>query len=531
MEKLFDAKSESILDITEFAAEALRKNDINPNLIYEYQLLVEEITIKLVDNAKQGAQIKVDVFKHLGGTNIKLTCPGKAIILEQEDEFDFGGKIIEEFGDYIKQSYSAGVNQITFSSSTTESNHFLVQSGIYIGLSLAVALIMNFLLPESAVQWANENIVFPLVSIFAKCLGTVATPVAFFSLAAFLVTLKLTIESDKKLLVLVIRYIATSIAALVFGVIIWDIYKKVGISFDLNMVRTQTDNFMGNTVGEFIEESVAGNLIEPFTGTSPVPMLVMGIILGIAAGSYFGPYGDVARNGLEALNGLFCKMMDVVYNVIPFFLFFALIRGWMDYGFTYYLSLLKNIVILLPGFILLAILYLVELGISGISPLRFIKDYRMILLENLKIGSNIQAMPYNKRTMSRMISLPRDILEKGLKLGSMMNMDGNCVIISMGIMGMIASTGIELSVAKWIMLAFIVILLSVGAPNQPGSFLLGMAVLMSFVGLSSNLTGDLLIIEALLGKLYSCANATGDIVTLAIENQRYEKKMRKENAK
>ena len=72
MEKIFEAKSESIHDITEFAAEALRNNDINPNLIYEYQLLVEEITIKLVDNAKQGAQIKVDVFKHLGGTNIQV---------------------------------------------------------------------------------------------------------------------------------------------------------------------------------------------------------------------------------------------------------------------------------------------------------------------------------------------------------------------------------------------------------------------------------------------------------------------------
>ena len=266
-----------------------------------------------------------------------------------------------------------------------------------------------------------------------------------------------------------------------------------------------------------------------FVSLSPVPftklsMLVMGIILGIAAGTYFGPYGDFARNGIEALNGLFCKMMDVVYNVIPFFLFFALIRGWMNYGFIYYFSLVKNITILLPGFVLLAILYMVELGISGINPLTFIKDYRMILLENLKIGSNIQAMPYNKRTMSRMTSLPREILEEGLKLGGMMNMDGNCVIVSMGIMGMISSTGIELSVAKWIMLAFIVILLSVGAPNQPGSFLLSLAVLMSFVGISSNLTGDLLIIEALLGKLYSCANATGDIVTLAIENARYERK-------
>lgn len=520
MGNTFKAEQNSIHLIVEYVSDALSKSDINKNLAYEYQLLVEEIVIKLVENASQGAEIYVNVYKKLGSMGIKINCAGKAIALHQEDEFDFGGKIIEEFGDYLKQDYSAGVNHIIFSSSTTESNSFILNSGIAVIASIIIGVTINFICDAEKVLWINTNLISPIVDIFTKCLQTVATPVAFFSLAAFIVTLKLTIENNRKLIFIAIRYASTSIIALAIGTVIWKIYSCLGIYFDLNLSRSKTDNFFGDTIGEFLNQSVLGNFIDPFLNSNPIPMLVMGVLLGIAAGNLFGVYGNSARNGILTFNGLFCKMMDLIYNAIPFFLFFALLRGWLTSGIDHGISLLVTLATFIPGFILLMVLYFVELLVNGISPIKFLKDYKEVLIENLKIGSNIQAMPYNKRMISRITKMPRDVLDKGLQLGAMMNMDGNCIVVSMGIIGMIYSLNIELSIIQIALMALIILLLSVGAPNQPGSFLLGIAVLMSFVGISSTFSGDFLIIEAIFGKVYSCMNATGDIVMMVIEDKR-----------
>jgi len=104
-----------------------------------------------------------------------------------------------------------------------------------------------------------------------------------------------------------------------------------------------------------------------------------------------------------------------------------------------------------------------------------------------------------------------------------MNMDGNCIVISVGIIGMIISTGTVMNPSKLMMIGLTVILLSVGAPNQPGSFLISLIVLMSFIGVSDNLYSDLVIIECFYGKIYSSINSIGDIITMVVEAKALEK--------
>lgn len=531
MSKAFPAITESVSPVVEYVSAALERDKVNPKLSYEYQLMVEEIVFKLVDHATPNAEITVDVFKRLGGLNIHLTCPGKAIVLAQEDEFDLGGKIIEGFSDYLRQSYSAGVNRITFASTTTESNHFLLMTALSISLSLIAAIVLKIFCTPQQLIWLDESIVYPVVGLFTRCMQTMATPVAFFSLAAFLVTLHQSLSNDHRLIQICIRNFLVSLIALGIGVVVWQIYKDLGITLQLSLNRTDTNDFMGNTVADFLNQAVSGNIIDPFLSTNPIPMLVIGVLLGIAAGDFFGPEGDGARRGIASVNGLFCKMMDVVYGTIPLFMFFALLRGWMQAGFSYYLMLIRNLLLFIPAIFLLLVVYVLQMLFAGVSPLRFFRNYKDVLWENLKIGSNLNAMPYNKRMILRRTKMPRDILDAGLQLGGLMNMDGNCIMISTEIVGMIISAGVALNTTKFFMLMLVSILLSVGAPNQPGSFLLSTIVLMSLVGITGDLYADLLLVEALYGKVYSCLNAVGDIVTMVIEGERIKKKQKLQKEK
>ena len=524
MDRAFPATTESVAPLVDYISAILEKSRVNPKLSYEYRLVVEEIVTKLIDSATPNAEIHIEAFRHLGGFNIRLTCPGKAVVLAQEDELDLGGKIIEGFSDYLRQSYSAGVNRVTFASSTTESNHFLLMTALSIAASLIAALALQILCTSRQRTWLDESIVYPVVGLFTNCMQTLAAPVAFFSLAAFLVTLRQSLSNDLRLLNISVRNFLVSLIALGIGIGIWQIYQGCGIALLPPISKAGADNFMGRTVVDFLNQTVSDNIIDPFRQANPIPMLVIGVLMGIAAGSLFGSEGEGARHGLSSVSGLFCKMLDVLYGTIPFFLFFALLRGWMQTGFSYYLMLLRNLLLFLPPIFLLLLVYIVQMLISGVNPLRFFREYKEVLWENLKIGSNIHALPYNTRMILRKTKIPRDILEAGLRLGVLMNMDGNCIMVSTEIMGMILAAGITLTVPRLLMLSLVSLLLSVGAPNQPGSFLLSTIVLMSLVGISGNLYADILVVEALYGKVYSFLNAVGDIVTMVIESERIQRK-------
>ena len=67
-------------------------------------------------------------------------------------------------------------------------------------------------------------------------------------------------------------------------------------------------------------------------------------------------------------------------------------------------------------------------------------------------------------------------------------------------------------------IAILVVFLSFGAPNQPGSILIGTLIVAMF------LQGDVLIptavyLEVFLGAIQNLINVTGDIVTVAVEEK------------
>ena len=190
MEKTFFAKTEYIKEMIQFTSEALEKEDINENLAYEYKLLLEEIILKLVANAKETAELTIEVFNKLGGTNVKLSCPGKEVVLEAEDDVDYGGKIIEQYSEYLNQSFVAGVNYVTFASTKTKSNKGILLCALAVVLSAAVAFIAHITLSDDQISWLRYNIMETPVYAFARLLQTVATPVAFLSLVTSIMTIR-----------------------------------------------------------------------------------------------------------------------------------------------------------------------------------------------------------------------------------------------------------------------------------------------------------------------------------------------------
>ena len=87
------------------------------------------------------------------------------------------------------------------------------------------------------------------------------------------------------------------------------------------------------------------------------------------------------------------------------------------------------------------------------------------------------------------------------------------------------TTGSGISWLDVIMVGLVVFFLSLGAPNQPGSILIGLLVIFNYMD-ALDIIALAIYAEAIFGSLLSVTNAAGDIVTIAITDK-YEKAHRK----
>lgn len=105
-----------------------------------------------------------------------------------------------------------------------------------------------------------------------------------------------------------------------------------------------------------------------------------------------------------------------------------------------------------------------------------------------------------------------------LTILAQISLDGNCYLIML--MGMLFIF-MMVSQASWfhiIVIGIMVVFLSFGAPNQPGSILIGTLIIALF------LKADMLIptavyLEVFFGAIQNLINVLGDMVTVAIEEK------------
>lgn len=526
MTKLFPAKVESASLIADYAVESLSQKKLNEKLLYEYRLLFEEIALKMIEKAREDSDLTVEVFYRFGSWRVRLRCPGHAILLAAEDEDDFGGKILEQFSDRMQQAYSAGTNSVTFAATSTSNNILLFSSISVLAALLASKVLTSVCTPEQ-IEWIISNIVYPVVLLFTKCMQTVVVPVAFFSLSAFIINLYRTLDQNKRVARLALRYFVSSVCAMGIGALVVIAFNKLGWATNFSAFRVADENFMGQGVGEVLMNSVPSNIVEPLLSSNPLPMLVVATFVGLAAAKLLGSSGDKTRAAINDVSEFFCCMINIVYNTIPLFAFFAQVFLCLRFGASGLVIIGKLVAVLLLTMVLVSVFDLLRLWVGGISPIWFLRHYSDVLRENLKIASNIDAMPYNKRILLRRTSFKDDYLSEGLYMGALMNMDGNSAVVSAGILFLISGVGMELKFAGIVWIGLIILLLSLGAPNQPGSFLMSTTVLMLYVGVASELFVGALVMEALMCKFYSFLNSAGDIVSILLEDKEYQRAQEK----
>lgn len=524
--KSYPAKEKCISLANEELVKFMKAHKVNEHLMFEYQLLTEEILVKLIENAPEDATFEIEA-RFIGGHCIfLLSCAGEPVNLFSSD--NIGSVILDEYSERISQHYTQNTNRIKLSTATS-STHMLQLSIVAVACAAVVGVILRLAMGPASAALFDSSITFPLVRVFILLLQAFALPVAFISIVTYIISFRMQVEGDREITHMVGVMTFSSMVGLLIGMGLGVVKNHFGpIYAGARMFRTSTNNFMGGTFSEIVDKAVPANIIDPLTETNPLPMLILAIIFGVVASSYFGSGGEFIRKLIISFDGFLGRVLNTVYGMIPFCVFLSVLSGMLNVGYKCFFYYAIIIAILMLGLVVMQLFHLARLSINGVNPWKFIEEYREVIKGNFQIASPIDALSYNKRHLCRRLDESSDIIKSKLDIGALMDMDGNCVVISMGIILLLSECQISMDLFDQIGLMFIIIVISYGAPNQPGSFLICMIVLMNYSGISINMCGLILIVEVFTSKFYSFTNAFGNITSIVIDAKRKQRRQSKE---
>jgi len=158
--------------------------------------------------------------------------------------------------------------------------------------------------------------------------------------------------------------------------------------------------------------------------------------------------------------------------------------------------------------ILPLILYL----ITRVSPLAFWKGARPALITAFATSSSSATLPVTLRCLENNLNVNPDIAGFVAPLGSQVNMDGTALYEAAAALFIANLAGIELNLSQQLVVFFMAMLASVGAPGIPSAGLVTMVMVLQSVGLPAEAIAILLPIDRLLDTVRTTVNVEGDMV-------------------
>lgn len=512
--------AESYETANRFIKQWMKQHRFSDKSILETELLFEALFQDMIDQGfGQDTILKIKAQRVFGEYNITLGFEGESYVpsMKQEQEnISPEMRIVQAYSDKVGYRYRLGYNRISIVVKRNYSST-LMSCSIAIVLALLISTLLHAFISNNELTSFDSMFIKPLIKQFANAMLMIGAPVTFFSLIKNLTDIYIVSEKSSSARKLQVKTIVTSLIAILLALV-------TGITIAIIMNSHQgllgsTGSFAsGLSATEFIASLVPSSIFEPFETYMPFPIIIVALLLTYALCS-IGEYFDSVHRFINVCLAVFSKMVTVVMFTLPFFCFLAVLSLLMVNGTSRILILLEYVLVVAVSLIVIAAFYLVRLLIGKVNVLTFVRHLPTLIWENFKINSAIDAVPFNVRYCSRKYGFNRKRLGEKLPILAQTNQDGNCFLIMLIAMIFIFMLGIEVSWLQIAGIGFLVLFLSVGAPNQPGSIVIGILIITFYLQ-ADELISIAIFAEVFFGSIQNIINVLGDIVTVAIEEQK-----------
>ena len=526
--------NEGITEALDFVSETLKRYKQPSKTIYETMLLTEETMVRLMTSASEDEFVKIKIFKNIGIATVTLSVRGTE--LSSEEKFDAGidldttdmgyeadaairSILLQAYADKIKYKHKNGVNTVKIIVGMVERQLAMLTLIAFLA-AIVLGAIGVAVLPDTWVSVLDEYLFLPVEKMFISILQLITAPAVFFSIICCVARFTEYTEPGRVTVKIFGWYIFSNILAVIIGIHVFGWIEPGEEGIFAHMVKDEVLSAQASgdiSVMDTIVSTVPSNIIEPFLNINSMQLVFMALLCGIAVGT-IGRFSGAVKNFFSAGDVLFSKIVSLIMNVVPIAVFCATFSVMIHSGFRVWMSVLEMVVAVLVGILLILLFYLlIILCVGRLNPFVFLKKYYPEMKNTFIQGSGLASIPNTIHCCKHRLGISSKIYSFSIPFGATVNLDGNCVYLTIAGLFLARLCGIDLFSSDIFSMVFAIIILSVGAPITPGSALLCLFVLLTQMGVALDITILIMGVNFFIEMLLAMANTMGDVaITLVV---------------
>lgn len=495
----------------------LHRYRVSDVVVSETMLIFEALCHNIFEQEGDDVVIQISGRRRFGSAGIILNFEGDMYV----SDMDYPGEptpedmILTAFADRIDYIYRSRFNSIRIQARRSFVGAALAYLVAILIAVLVYAVIHSTVGAETEVA-IRSNLLYPLETLFSNAVLMIGAPVTFLSLLKNLTGIYILSERDSGLRKITHQTLTSSCISVLLALVLSSIIGSAAIALGLS-VSGGGEMRVHMLLSEFIEGLLPADILTPFQTISPFPLILLAALVTYAFCSV-GKYFDKMMDAINVCYALFARMLAIVMYTLPTFTLCAVLDCLLKDGYSVLWNGIIFILLILASLIIPAVYYAIRLAARNVSIPEFVRRLGPLLAENFKIASAIEAVPFNIRYCMKNYGIDRKSLESAMPVLAQVNLDGNCYLLTLIAIAFmrICSPGVPLG--DMILIGMLVFVLSLGAPNQPGSCIIGTLIILHYVH-AYTLIPFAILAEVLFGTALNLMNVTGDIVTITAYKQ------------
>ena len=391
-------------------------------------------------------------------------------------------------------------------------------------IALVLAIIVGLLFGKNP-DFAN-NYIKPIGTIFLNLLKFIVCPIVLFSILAGMISMKDIKKVGSIGVKTIVYYLGTTAVAILIGLIMGQLCKGMFPALattDLVYEAKEATPFMQVLVDIF-----PSNFLAPLVNANMLQIIVIALLVGFGI-ILVGEKAEGVRVGIEQLNEVFMKVMELILKLSPIGVFCLLTPVVATNGAMIVGSLAMVLLVAYISYILHAIIvYSTTVKtMGGLSPLKFFKGMAPAMIFAFSSASSVGTLPLTLEC-SEKLGADKEVASFVLPLGATINMDGTAIYQGVCAIFIAACFGINLSFGDMATIVITATLASIGTAGVPGAGMVMLAMVLTSVGLPVEGIALVAGVDRIFDMGRTVLNITGDAsCAIVVSNMERKKELKK----
>ncbi len=529
--EIVEANNEGISRAALCVSEWLGSFGISKKELARASLLVEEAATCLVRHASEDARIRIQIKPFGGRVSIELSAPGEVFDpvetvsgrglldddMEESAQDVINSMLLKSVGKDYRYVHTKRKNIICLTVYKSPKARLYMTLGV-MALAVLVGCILSMIGNTPVNNILDSYILVPIKTMYMNALKMIVAPVVFFSIVSCIAQFTNARELGRIGIRIILMYFLTTLLAIGVGIGLFYVFRPGSPSLigngGLSASGVNADS-LDISIKNLLVDIVPSNLIQPFLSSNMLQLIFLAVLIGIAVGQ-LGHYSDLIKNLFEALNELFMKITALIIQIMPIAVFCSVCSLMLETGIKSIIPLLGMFGTFIAGIACMIVVYCLLLLVLGrYNPISFLRIYGSSMLQIFSLASSNASIPINMKACEK-LGIPKKLYCLSIPIGATINMDGECIYLSIFALAIAKAYGIEMTGAALISMIVSIIILSMGAPGIPGVGLICLSVLLTQMGVPTETIGIVMGIDAVIGMFRCMGNCTGDVVASMI---------------